>query len=166
MKKEIQRLCNLGVLKWHADSEWALPTFIVPKKDTVRILWNFWELNKWVVRKMFPICKISTVLLELEGFKYATALYLNVGYYTIRLDLDASKIWISKESRWPPSQVAKGSHQTAEFRLESQCTQILFLCSGNRTPRIYSIPRQNQTTTKEGTSNSHTSTAIECQAAL
>ncbi len=42
---------------------------------------------------MFPICKISTVLLELEGFKYATALYLNVGYYTIRLDLDASKIF-------------------------------------------------------------------------
>ena len=42
---------------------------------------------------MFPICKISTVLLELEGFKYATALDLNVGYYTIRLDLDASKIF-------------------------------------------------------------------------
>ncbi len=29
---------------------------------------------------------------EIEGFFYATALDLNMGYYTIRLDLDASKI--------------------------------------------------------------------------
>jgi hypothetical protein len=36
--------------------------------------------------------KISTVLQELEGFTFATALELNMGYYTIRLDPDASKI--------------------------------------------------------------------------
>ncbi len=41
---------------------------------------------------LFPIPKISTVLQELEGFTYATALDLNMGYYTIRLDPDASKI--------------------------------------------------------------------------
>eukprot|EP00804_Cyclotella_cryptica_P022756 CCRYP_004979-RA/>CCRYP_004979-RA protein AED:0.36 eAED:0.36 QI:6/-1/1/1/-1/0/1/71/58 len=29
---------------------------------------------------------------ELEGFIYVTALDLNMGYYTIRLDPDASKI--------------------------------------------------------------------------
>ncbi len=40
----------------------------------------------------FPIPKISTVLQELEGFSYATALDLNMGYYTIRLDPDSSKI--------------------------------------------------------------------------
>jgi hypothetical protein len=33
LKKEIQQLCDLGVLKWQADSEWASPTFIIPKKD-------------------------------------------------------------------------------------------------------------------------------------
>jgi hypothetical protein len=32
------------------------------------------------------------VLQELEGFNLATALDLNMGYYTIRLDPDASKI--------------------------------------------------------------------------
>ncbi len=32
------------------------------------------------------------VLQELEGFSCATALDLNMGYYTIRLDPDASKI--------------------------------------------------------------------------
>jgi hypothetical protein len=32
------------------------------------------------------------VLQEIKGFSYATALDLNMGYYTIRLDPDASKI--------------------------------------------------------------------------
>ena len=36
--------------------------------------------------------KISTVLQELECITYATALDLNLGYYTIRLDTDASRI--------------------------------------------------------------------------
>jgi hypothetical protein len=48
--------------------------------------------DKRLVRKPFPIPKISTVLQEIEGFSYATALDLNMGYYTIRLDPDASKI--------------------------------------------------------------------------
>ncbi len=52
----------------------------------------FGEANKRLVRKPFPIPKISTVLQEIEGFFYATSLDLNMGYYTIRLDLDASKI--------------------------------------------------------------------------
>ncbi len=34
----------------------------------------------------------STILQELEGFTYATALNLNMGYYTIRLDPTASKM--------------------------------------------------------------------------
>ena len=32
------------------------------------------------------------ILQKLEGFTYATALDLNMGYYTIRLDPDSSKI--------------------------------------------------------------------------
>eukprot|EP00804_Cyclotella_cryptica_P003898 CCRYP_015755-RA/>CCRYP_015755-RA protein AED:0.38 eAED:0.40 QI:0/0/0/1/0/0/2/0/465 len=62
------------------------------KDNTVRVVSNFRELNKRVVRKPFPIPKTSTVLQELEGFTYATALDLHMGYYTIRLDPDASEI--------------------------------------------------------------------------
>ena len=91
--KEIQRLCDLGVLEWQSSSEWAAPSFIQPKKNkTVRFLTDFREVNKRLVRKPFPIPKISTVLQELEGFTYATALDLNMGYYTISLDPDASKV--------------------------------------------------------------------------
>ncbi len=53
---------------------------------------DFREVNKQIVRNLFPIPKINTVLQELEGFTYATALDLNMGFYTIRLDPDSSKI--------------------------------------------------------------------------
>jgi hypothetical protein len=53
---------------------------------------DFRELNKPIVRKPYPIPKISMILQKLEGFTYATALDLNMGYYTIRLDPTASKM--------------------------------------------------------------------------
>jgi hypothetical protein len=82
------------VLEWQPSSRWVLLTFIIPNKDsTVRTISDFRELNKHIVRKPYPIAKISTILQELEGFTYATALDLNMGYYTIRLDPTASKMW-------------------------------------------------------------------------
>jgi hypothetical protein len=89
----VERSCKLGVLEKQPASEWALPSFIIPKKDrTICFLSGFWEVNKRLVRKPFLIPKISTVLQELEGFSFASALDHNIGYYTIRLDPDASKI--------------------------------------------------------------------------
>jgi hypothetical protein len=58
----------------------------------VHTISDFRELNKRIVRKPHPIPKISTTLQELEGFTYATALDLNMGYYTIRLDPMASEM--------------------------------------------------------------------------
>ena len=49
-------------------------------------------MNKRIVRTPFPIPKSSDVLHELEGFTFATAIDLNMGYWTIRLDPDAQKI--------------------------------------------------------------------------
>jgi hypothetical protein len=66
---------------------------MIPKNDsTGHTISDFRELNKCIVRKPYPIPKISTMLQELEGFTYATALDLNTGYYTIRLDPVASKV--------------------------------------------------------------------------
>jgi hypothetical protein len=85
--KEINRLESIGVLKRQSSSQWASWTFIIPKKDiTVRTITNFRELNKQSVRRPYPIPKISTTLQELEGFTYAMALDLDMGYYTIRLN--------------------------------------------------------------------------------
>ncbi len=74
-------------------SEWASPLLIQPKKNgQVQVLTDFREVNKRLVRKPFPLPKISTVLQEMEGFSYAIALDLNMDYYTIRLDPEASRI--------------------------------------------------------------------------
>jgi len=68
-------------------------SFIIPKSDqTVCMISNFSEVNKRLVMMPFPIPKINTAMQELEAFMFATALDLNMGYYTIRLDPDASKI--------------------------------------------------------------------------
>jgi hypothetical protein len=93
VKTEVKRLCEIGVLEWQAASEWASPSFIQPKKNgQVRFLTDFREVNKRLVRKPYPLPIIQQILQELIGFMYATALDLNMGYYTIRLDPDASRI--------------------------------------------------------------------------
>jgi hypothetical protein len=91
--KEVERLVKRGVLERQPASEWASPLFIIPKKNrTVHFLSNLWDVNKRLIRKPFPIPKISTVLREVEGFTFPMALDSNMGYYTIRLDSDASRI--------------------------------------------------------------------------
>ncbi len=91
LMKEIDYLIAIGVLKWQPLSKWAFFTFIIPKKDhTVHTISDFRELNKFIIRKTYPISKISTTFQELEGFTYATTLDLNMGYYTIRLDPTAA----------------------------------------------------------------------------
>jgi hypothetical protein len=91
--KEVERLCKLGVLEQQQASELASPSFIMPKKNnSVCFLSNFWVVNRRLVRKLFPIPNMSMVLHELEGFSFATALDFKLGYCTIRLDSDASKI--------------------------------------------------------------------------
>lgn len=47
LKMEVERLCEVGILRKVNHSEWAAPTFIIPKKDgSVRFISDFRELNK------------------------------------------------------------------------------------------------------------------------
>ena len=78
--KEINRLVGIGIMKRQSSSQWASPTFIIPKKDmTVRTITDFRELNKWIVRRPYPIPEISTTLQKLDSFTYETVLDLNMG---------------------------------------------------------------------------------------
>jgi hypothetical protein len=62
IKKEVKRLCQLGVFERQPASEWASPSFMIPKKDkTICFLSDFREVNKRLVRTPFPIPKISRV---------------------------------------------------------------------------------------------------------
>ena len=68
LRLEVERLVELGVLKWKNNSEWAAPVFIIPKKDqTIRFLNDFRELNKRIKRsKPFPIPKIQDFIRDGE----------------------------------------------------------------------------------------------------
>ncbi len=80
-------------MEWQPASEWASPLLITQEKNiTMHFLSNFWEVNKRLIRKPFPIPKINTVLQEFKEFTFAMAPDLNMGYYTIGMDPNAFRI--------------------------------------------------------------------------
>ena len=70
LKKEVERLFRLGVLKVANDLEWGSPYFTQPKPQSNRVglLSDFRNLNKQLKRKIYPIPKSNEMLLKLEGF--------------------------------------------------------------------------------------------------
>jgi hypothetical protein len=78
---------QIRVLERVIRSKWGAPTFIIPKKDgTVLFISDFRELNKKIVQRLYPIPHIQDMLLNLDGFQYATSLDLNMGFYHIELN--------------------------------------------------------------------------------
>ena len=82
-RKEANRLVSLVVIGHANDSEWGDPYFAEPKAKTniFHLLSDCQNLNSQLKCKHNPVPKIHQMLLELEGFKYATSLELNKGYY-------------------------------------------------------------------------------------
>jgi hypothetical protein len=93
--KEIVRLVDIGVLEEDFPSEWASPSFAIPKKNgTIRVVTDFRKLNLLLKSHPFPIPKIEhrDMIRSMEGFTFAAALDLNMSYYHIKLDADAQKL--------------------------------------------------------------------------
>jgi hypothetical protein len=54
--KEINRLVDIGVMKRQSSSQWASPTFLIPKKDmTVRTITDFRELKSFWATQAYTI---------------------------------------------------------------------------------------------------------------
>jgi hypothetical protein len=108
-KKEIDRLCGLGVLEKWSDSEWACGKFIIPKKtQDVRVVNDYRILNSQLVHHPFPIPRIKDILTEIQGFQYTTAIDLSMGYYSIPLTERAQQLtsfflpWGKYRYKWLP----------------------------------------------------------------
>ena len=54
-------------------------------QNRVRFISNFRNPDEQLKQKPYPMTNIDDVLLEVEGFQYATPLDLRMGYYHIRL---------------------------------------------------------------------------------
>jgi hypothetical protein len=84
-------LVDIGVLEEDYSSEWASPSFSIPKKNgTIRVVTDFRKLNLLLKRHPFCIPKIgkADMIRSMEGLTFASALDLNMGYYHIKLDAD------------------------------------------------------------------------------
>jgi hypothetical protein len=95
--KEIVRLVGVGVLEEDYSSEWASPSFAISKKNgTIRFVTDFRKLSLLLNMQChpLPIPKIEQrdIIRSMEGFIFASALALNIGYYHIKLDAYAQKL--------------------------------------------------------------------------
>jgi len=92
-RKELQRLCDIGVLKRCGPSEWGLPSFIIPKKDgKVRWVSDLRELNKAIKPVNYTLPIISDIVRKRQGYKYMTKLDLSMMFYAIELTDQAKEI--------------------------------------------------------------------------
>jgi hypothetical protein len=92
-KKELDHLVRIGVLAAQQISEWASPSFIIPKKDgRVRWISNLRQSNKVIRRKQYPLLIITDILRKRSGYKFFTKLGVSMQYYTFELDKESQDL--------------------------------------------------------------------------
>jgi Reverse transcriptase (RNA-dependent DNA polymerase) len=84
-KEFIKENISLGYIK-KTDSPWSSPWFFIKKKDgSLHPVQDYWEVNKWTVRDVYPIPLIEQILEALHGKELFTALDIQWGYNNIQI---------------------------------------------------------------------------------
>jgi hypothetical protein len=93
-KKELNHPVRIGVLAAQQESEWASPSFIIPKKDgRVSGISNLHQLNNIIRCKQYPLPIITDILRKRSGYKFFTKLEVSMQYYTFELDKESQDLY-------------------------------------------------------------------------
>jgi len=70
-KRVLDHLVEIGILIPTKDSEWASPTFIIPKKNE-QVCWisNLRKLNKVIKCRQYPLPIISDISCKRSGYNF------------------------------------------------------------------------------------------------
>jgi hypothetical protein len=144
--KEIVRLVGIGFLEEDYSSDWAStsPLFAIPKKNgTIRVVTVFRKLKLLLIHHPFPIPKIGDMIRSMEGFTFASALDLNMGYYHIKLDADAQKLCtiVFPWGKYKYKRLSMGI-KIAVFPWVPRLPQMFFKTSCQSLSKIWNMLRQ------------------------
>jgi hypothetical protein len=89
LEKQVKHLIDVGWVK-PAVSPWASSILFAPKPGgKLRLCVDYRYLNENTIKNTYPLPRIDTLLDQLQGHKYFTALDLASGYHQIRMADDS-----------------------------------------------------------------------------
>ncbi len=92
--KDLNHLIKICFLATQQESEWAPPSFIIPKKDgRVRWISNLRQLNKVIRCKQYLLPIIMDILRKRSGYTFFTKLDVSMQYYTFELDKESQDLF-------------------------------------------------------------------------
>jgi hypothetical protein len=90
LKKEVERLCEIGVLHKTNNSEWAAQGFVIPKKNKqIQFITNFCMLNQFLCQYPFPLPLIQEIMHTVDGLTFISILNLHMGFWMILHDKES-----------------------------------------------------------------------------
>ena len=92
-KLELDHLVKIGVLVPTQESEWASPSFIIPKNDGL-LHWisDLHQINKVIKCRQYPLLIILDILRKRIWYKFFTKLDISMQYYTFEFDKESQDL--------------------------------------------------------------------------